>query len=214
LVIVCTAALVITGWRHQSPQGGDRGNHDARLPDQQTVPSPFPGDPGLTAGTRPTTQTALTAPRPSPIARLPQTQPFVPEDINRPISPADRALAATLDPARVYVFFDGRLRDDLIRRNLAPIQMFAFAAGRWTGETIVLRPGDSLARPGFPTAYRIGTLAPAPGGNYSLTLVDAAGKVLETRSANADANDPLRSLLARASHWSSQRQRKLFEPSK
>jgi hypothetical protein len=109
------------------------------------------------------------------------------------VSDEYRAIAATIDPSKSYVFFYMTSRADMLRLNIASVQVFQRRDGRWRGDIFYLRPGQALGSSGPLASVRVQSIR-EQGGDLLLTLVRADGTT-ETRSAKADLNDPVRKLL-------------------
>jgi hypothetical protein len=104
-----------------------------------------------------------------------------------------RKVAEQVDPSQTYVFFHITSRESMLKHNFASLQIFARTDGRWHSQVIYVRPGEPIARPGFPTALKLGELRPTPD-DLIVTLIGVDGKT-QARSAEADSADPVHQLL-------------------
>jgi hypothetical protein len=112
---------------------------------------------------------------------------------NADVSDEFRAIASTIDPSKPYVFFYMTSRADMLRLNIASVQIFQRRDGRWRGDIHYLRPGQALGATGPLASVKVKSIR-EQGGDLVLTLVHADGTI-ETRSADADLNDPVRKVL-------------------
>src|SRR4051794_8450477 len=103
-------------------------------------------------------------------------------------------LAARVDPARTYVLLPPSGRADQVRLQLAYVQLYARGRRGWHSTTQYIRPGQPVGDAAFPTTLTVREIR-STGTDLLVTFADANGAV-ETRSSNADSNDPLRRFFA------------------
>lgn len=123
-----------------------------------------------------------------------------------------REIAATIDPKRTYVFFYvPSQRAQVLRQNIASVQIFTRIKSRWRGEIQYLRPGQPIGTKDFPTTLKLGEIR-ADGDDLSVTFIAADGTA-QSRSAKSDLDDPTRRFLMQLTSFSGQAwDKELFPP--
>jgi hypothetical protein len=127
--------------------------------------------------------------------------------------PHAREITARLDRDRTFVFLWMAPGVEKPQHGLVRVQIFARASNRWAEEIVYVRAGDTIRGSRLSTPLRVGEIKSPPQGDLTVTFLNPAGELVETRTAAADYNDPVRHLLGlMPTHMGAQLEDELFPP--
>jgi len=101
----------------------------------------------------------------------------------------ERATAG-LDTSRTYVFLRVSNPAAADRSQHVNFFLFAYQEGHWRMQMVQRSPGEVVGDAKIPYSLKVGTIDLDKEGDLKVTVTDAGGQVVETRSALDDRADP------------------------
>ena len=97
---------------------------------------------------------------------------------------------AGLDTSRTYVFLRVSNPAAADRSQHVNFFLFAYQEGHWRMRMVQRSPGEVVGDVKIPYSLKVGTIDLDKEGDLKVTVTDAGGQVVETRSALDDRADP------------------------